>query len=60
MATDRSEFTPIVFLHIPKTAGQTIHHALAKLVAAGPPLAPLLHQLHAVAENAMRALCQGQ
>jgi hypothetical protein len=29
-----AEFAPIVFLHIPKTAGQTIHNALAQRVGA--------------------------
>lgn len=31
---------PIVFLHIPKTAGQTIHHALAQMVGA-PHVSPI-------------------
>jgi hypothetical protein len=52
MATHGSEFTPIVFLHIPKTAGQTIHHALARLVGGERHVSPVrLHGSAATPES---------
>lgn len=44
---------PIVFLHIPKTAGQTIHNALVKLVGGQEHCSPVRVHTQARAEDQM-------
>jgi hypothetical protein len=47
--------TTIVFLHIPKTAGQTIHHALAKAVGGPEHVSPIRSHGQAVDRTHMPA-----
>ncbi|VAW02315.1 Xaa-Pro aminopeptidase [hydrothermal vent metagenome] len=47
--------TTIVFLHIPKTAGQTIHHALAAAVGGGEHVSPIRTQEQAAGGPQMPA-----